>query len=258
MPPRPRRLAAASGRQYHLDIGPGDVAERVLLVGDPERVERIARRFTRRRVERRHREYVTVTGRWNGLDVTALGTGIGPDNTEIALVELTQVRRRLTILRVGTCGGLQRSVRPGDLVVSTAAVRLENTSLAWVPEGWPAVADPRWVLALEEGARQTGARVHVGLTGSAPGFYGAQGRRPPGFPPPRRDAARELAALGVLNLEMETSVLFTLAGLAGHRAGAVCAVLANRATGRVLPPSRRRAVEDAAIDAAFRALAAST
>ena len=240
-------------RQYHLGVGKGDVAPRVLLVGDPDRAERVARHFERRLGEWRHREYVTITGTYRGLPITVTGTGIGPDNTEIAVIELAQCRRDLTLIRVGTCGGLQRGTRLGDLVVSTASVRLEATTRFFVPEGFPAVADLAVTQALVEACRESGARHHVGITASAPGFYGAQSRRVPGFTPLFADVPGDMARLGVLNFEMETSALFTLASIGRLRAGAVCVVYAERRTGRVIRARDRAAAEASAIGVGLRA-----
>jgi uridine phosphorylase len=246
--------SAVRGKQYHLGVGPGDVAPRVILVGDPARAERVARHFERQHGSWRHREYVTITGWYRGLEVTVTGTGIGPDNTEIAVIELAQCRRDLTLIRVGTCGGLQRRTRAGDLVVSTAAVRLEATSRFFVPEGFPAVADLAVTQALVDACREAGARHHVGITASAPGFYGAQSRRARGFEPLHADLPGELARLGVLNFEMEASALFTLATIGGLRAGAVCVVLAERPSGRTLPARDRAGAEARAISVGLRAL----
>jgi uridine phosphorylase len=224
-----------------------------MLVGDPARAEKVAGRFEKRRGEWRHREFVTVTGVYRGLDLTVTGTGIGPDNMEIAVVELSQCRKDLTLVRVGSCGALQRAIGIGDLVVSTAAVRLENTTSFFVPEGFPAVASFEVTQALVDACRQIEARHHVGITASAPGFYGAQSRHVPGFAPRFPDLPGDLGRLGVLNLEMEISALFTLAALGGHRAGAVCAVYAQRPRRLFADAGQRRKSEALAIDAGLRA-----
>ncbi|HKC12611.1 MAG TPA: nucleoside phosphorylase, partial [Vicinamibacteria bacterium] len=244
-----RQRPGRRGRQYHLGVGRGDVASNVILVGDPARAEIVAGRFEKRRGEWRHREFVTISGVYHGLDVTVTGTGIGPDNMEIAVIELSQCRKDMTLIRVGSCGALQRGVRLGDLVVSTAAVRLENTTSFFVPEGFPAVASFEVTQALVEACGRTRARHHVGITASAPGFYGAQSRHAPGFPPRFADLPGDLGRLGVLNFEMEISALFTLAGLGGHRAGAVCAVYAQRPRRLFANARQRKQGEARAIEA---------
>ncbi len=241
-------------RQYHIGCGPGDVAPLVLLCGDPARAERAAGLFSRVRRRRRNREFVTLTGTWEGREVTVMGTGIGPDNMEIAVVEICQIVREPTLLRIGSSGALRRGIRLGDLVVTTGAVRLENTSTWFVPEGYPAVAHHEVVEALAGACRALGLRHHVGITASAPGFYGAQGRRAPGFEPRDPDLPRRLGRLNVLNFEMEISALLTLASVRGLRAGAVCAVFAHRILDTLAGAALRRRAEAACIRAGLAAL----
>ncbi len=245
---------AEAGRQYHIGLGPGEVADAILLVGDPARAERAAGLFEAVEVERRSREYVTYTGTHQGRRMTVMATGMGPDNTEIAVVELCQLVARPTVIRCGSCGGLQSQVGLGDLVISAAAYRLENTSLQFVGEGYPAAAHPEALLSLVQAAEEAGVCYHVGITATAPGFYGAQGRGLPGFPPRNPGVVEDLARQGVLNLEMETSCLFTLASLRGFPAGAVCAVYADRHHGAFVDPEEKRAAEGRCLQVALRAL----
>jgi uridine phosphorylase len=142
----------------------------------------------------------------------------------------------------------------GDLVVSQAALRLENTTRFFVDEGYPAVADPQAVLALAGAAEANGYRYHVGITATAPGFYGAQGRNVPGFPPRDPEIVARLAAQGVKNLEMETSTLLTLATLRGFIAGAVCAVYATRHDNVFITPAQKDAAELACVTTGLHAL----
>ncbi len=216
------------GRQYHIGLAAGEVAPFVMLVGDPARAVRVAAMFDETRLERRHREYVTYTGVHKGLPVSVMGTGMGPDNTEIAVVELCQCVGRPTMIRCGTSGGLQKDVGLGELVIAQAAYRLENTSLQYVGEGYPAAAHSEVVLSLIQAADGLRAPYHVGITATASGFYGAQGRQVEGFPPRNAGILADLERQGIKNFEMEASCLFTLASLRGFRAGAVCAVLADR------------------------------
>ena len=242
------RVQGNSARQYHIALGPGELAEYVLLCGDPDRAARVAGLFDEVRLERRHREYVTYTGKWNGLELSVMSTGIGADNTEIAVIEISQICHRPTLVRIGSCGTLREEVRIGDLVISAGAVRLENTSTFFVHEGYPAFADYEVLMALVAAAGRKGLRHQVGLTATAPGFYGAQCREVEGFPLRKPDLIRELAAQGVLNYEMETSALLTLSTLRGLRAGAVCAVYAHRPSGRFIaekdiPEAELRCIE---------------
>ena len=139
--PRDRRIAIPEGeRQYHIGLGPGDLAEYILLPGDPDRTARIATRFDSIELEQHHREFATVTGTFRGQRVSVVSTGIGTDNVEIVVAEILAITERPTFVRVGSCGSLQPEVNLGDLIVSTGAVRLEATTSFFVHDGYPAIA----------------------------------------------------------------------------------------------------------------------
>ena len=232
MPNADHRVALPIGeRQYHIGLGPGDLAEYILLPGDPERVQRIATRLDNLEGLRQHREFASVTGTYRGERVSVVSTGIGTDNVEIVVAEILAITERPTFIRVGSCGALQPEIAVGDLIISSGSVRLEATTSFFVHDGYPAVADYEAVAALVEAAAELGHRAHVGITATAPGFYGAQGRPIPRLPIRYPDLAEEMARQRVLNFEMEASALLVLAGLAGSRAGVVCAVYAHRPTG---------------------------
>ncbi|MCE9584690.1 MAG: nucleoside phosphorylase [Planctomycetes bacterium] len=242
-----------SGRQYHIGCSPGDIAPFVLLCGDPDRARRCSKLFQKIRVERANREYLTITGTWKGIPVSVMATGMGPDNTEIAVVELAQLAEP-TLLRIGSCGALQKHIPIGSIVVSSGAVRLENTSTHFVPEGYPAAAHPEAALALLQAAADLGLKHTFGLTATAPGFYGAQARAVPGFPPRFPDLDADLARIGVSNMEMEASALLTLATLRGLRAGCACAVFANRPANRFIDEKNKHRAEDDVIAVGLRAV----
>ena len=154
MPNADPRVALPTGdRQYHIGLGPGELAEYILLPGDPDRTARIATRFDDVELERRHREFASVTGTYRGTRVSVVSTGIGTDNVEITVAEILAITERPTFVRVGSCGALQPEIGLGDLIVSTGAVRLESTTSYYVHDGYPAVADYEAVLALIEAAR---------------------------------------------------------------------------------------------------------
>lgn len=245
------------GRQYHVGTAPGEVAQQILLVGDPARAAKVAERFDSVELQRAHREYVTITGVYQGQRLTVTATGIGTDNTEIAFIELSQCVENPTFIRVGSSGALRDGIELGDLVISTGAVRLESTSTQFVPEGYPAVAHHECVLALiEAGQAQTDRKVHVGLTATACGFYGAQGRQVPGFPPRDPERPARLGQLGVCNMEMEASLLFTLGQVTGYRTGAVCAIYANRGADTFVDSDARDQAEAACIETGLAAMVA--
>lgn len=252
------RVATDSGRQYHIGLAKGELADFIIFVGDPKRAEKVASRFDGGldgvEFDRRNREYVTLTGMHRGLRISVMGTGMGPDNTEMAIVELCQIVDNPTIIRCGSSGGLQDGIELGDLVISVGANRLENTSTHYVSEGFPAVASPEAVMALSQAAAKAGRRWHAGVTATAPGFYGAQGRRVPGFTPRNENIVEELARQGVKNLEMEASCLLTLATFRGFRAGAVCAIYATRKANEFANDSQRSQAEADCIETGLEAL----
>lgn len=255
MPNAANRVAVPTGeRQYHIDLGPGELAEYILLPGDPDRTARIATRLDSIELERRNREFASVTGTYRGQRVSVLSTGIGTDNVEIVIAEILAITERPTFIRVGSSGALQPEIAPGDLVISTGAVRLEATTSFFVHEGYPALAHHEAVLALIEAAERLGHRCHVGVTATAPGFYGAQARPIPQLPIRFPGLADEMARQRVLNFEMEGSALMVLSGLAGCRAGVVCAVYAQRITGDFVEGERKERAEAACVETGLESL----
>jgi uridine phosphorylase len=253
--PSDRRIAIPAGeRQYHIGLGPGELAEYILLPGDPDRTSRIASRLESIELEQRHREFATVTGRFRGERVSVVSTGIGTDNVEIVVAEILAITERPTFIRVGSCGALQPEMALGDLVITTGAVRLESTTSFFVHDGYPAVASYEAVAALIEAAERLGHRYHVGVTATAPGFFGAQGRPIPQLPIRYPDLAEEMARQRVMNFEMEASALLVLATLARCRAGVVCAVYANRTTGDFVTGDLNDAAEAACVETGLESL----
>lgn len=240
---------ATAGRQYHIALERGELAEYVLLVGDPGRVAKVAARFDSIELERSNREITTATGVYRGMPLSVMSTGMGTDNVEIVLAEVMEITDRPTFIRIGSSGALQAEIALGDLIVSTGAVRLENTTDAYVHPGYPAVAHREVVWALEAACRRLGAPHHVGLTATASGFYAPQGRAMRTLPVRYPELAEELRRQRVANLEMESSALFVLTALAGLRAGTVCAAYAQRVDGTFLEGAAKEAAEARCIDA---------
>jgi Uridine phosphorylase len=228
--------------QYHLELTTDDVAESVLLPGDPGRIERIAETWNEHAVVADHREYRTITGTHDGTPISATSTGIGSPSAAIAVEELARVGAQ-TCIRVGSCGAIQPETDVGDLIITTGAVRQEGTSKEYIRPEYPAVADHAVVSALAAAADQLGYDYHLGLTASTDSFYAGQSRE--GFDGFRARGAEaqidELRQAGVLNFEMEASALLTLAGIYGLRAGAVCTVFADRTTGEFRTEGEGRA-----------------
>ena len=255
MPNADHRVALPEGeRQYHIGLGPGELAEYILLPGDQDRTAKIAERFDHVDREHRHREFASASGTYKGLPVSVVSTGIGTDNVEIAVAEILAITRRPTFFRVGSCGALQPEMGLGDLAITTGAVRLETTTSWFVHDGHPAVAHHEAVLALIEAAERLGQRYHVGLTATSPGFFGAQGRPIPQLPIRYPDLAEDMARERVMNFEMEASALLVLAGLARCRAGVVCAVYAQRTTGDFVTGAAKDAAEAACVETGLEGL----
>ncbi|MFC4541611.1 nucleoside phosphorylase [Halosolutus amylolyticus] len=234
--------------QYHLEVGPEDVADTVLLPGNPERLEKIVAGWDDHDVVAHHREYRTATGTAEGTPISVTSTGIGSPSAAIAVEELARVGSD-TFIRVGSCGAIQAEMDVGDLVITTGAVRQEGTSDEYVREDYPAAADHEVVSALVAAAERLGYDYHTGVTMSADSFYAGQGR--PGFDgfeaAGADDLVDQLAEANVKNIEMEASAILTLANIYGLRAGAVCTVYANRETGEFRTEGESRAAETATL-----------
>lgn len=235
-------------RQYHIALERGELAEYILLVGDPGRVAKVSAGWDSVELERSNREFATATGTYRGMRLSVMSTGIGTDNVEIVLAEVLEITDRPTLIRVGSSGALQPEIAMGDLIVSIGAVRLENTTDFYVHPGYPAIAHRDVVWALEAACLQMGAPYHVGMTATASGFYAPQGRAMRTLPVRYPDLAEELRRQRVANLEMESSALFVLAGLAGLRAGTVCVAYAQRVDGTFLEGAAKEAAEARCID----------
>jgi uridine phosphorylase len=217
-------------------VSPGDIAGYVLLPGDPGRVARIARYWDEARLVGDHRGFVSYTGRYKGVGISAISTGIGGPSTAIVVEELLGLGAH-TFIRVGTTGAIVDYVDVGDLVINIASVRMEGTSKAYVMPEYPAVASLDVTLALIFAAENLGVKYHVGIGASTDSFYVGQER--PGFkgyiPPWSRGLVELLRSVRVLNFEMEASTIFTLSNIYRARAGSVCAVVASRPKDILVP-----------------------
>ena len=255
MPNADPRVALPDGeRQYHIALGPGELAEYILLPGDQDRIERIATRLTDIEMRQRHREFASITGASTDDASRPSRPASAPTTWRSCWPRSWLSLTHPTFIRIGSCGVLQDDIELGDLVVTTGAVRLESTTSFFVHDGYPAVADYGAVAALVEAAHRLGHTVHTGITATAPGFYGAQGRPIPQLPIRFPDLAAEMRDQRVINFEMEASALLVLAGLAGCRAGVVCTAYAQRASGRFVQGKQKDRAEAACIDTGLEAL----
>lgn len=251
------------GAVYHLGLHPDELADDVILVGDPGRVDMIASRFEKIEVRRQNRELWSRTGTYNGKRITVLSTGMGTDNLDIVMNELDtlanidlktrmpkETHRTLNLVRLGTSGALQADIPVEDSYVATRyAIGLDG--LLYFYKGNEAVNEiamrdafieqmdypkdlpmPYVVEGSKELFERLGQGYYQGLTATAPGFYGPQGRTlrmQLAYPENNRKIeAFRYQDWRVCNFEMESSALYGLGKMMGHRCLTVCAVIANR------------------------------
>ncbi|WP_461532779.1 nucleoside phosphorylase [Sinomicrobium sp.] len=258
-------LLNADGSVYHLNLRPEHIAPVIIFVGDPDRVEKITRHFDTVELSVQKREFKTQTGTYNGRRISVISTGIGPDNIDIVLNELdalfnidlkTRVPKErftpLKIIRIGTSGSLQQEVPVGSFLASRYALDINGMLHAYRTESLRNVAVEDAFIAHtawdENRARPLfipsshtlldifhSPEIHQGITATAGGFYGPQGRvlRLPLQNPSLNSKIRSFTfdSLKITNLEMETSAIYGLSQLLGHQAISLSAIIANRASG---------------------------
>ena len=216
-----------ASKQYHIQVGEGDVGKYVILPGDPKRCAKIAEYFDDPVLVADNREYVTYTGYLDGVKVSVTSTGIGGPSASIAMEELVRAGAD-TFIRVGTCGGMQLDVKSGDLVIATGAVRMEGTSKEYAPIEFPAVADIGIVNALIASAGEMKEEYHAGVVQCKDAFYG---QHAPEAMPVSYELLNKWEAwkrLGCLASEMESAALFIVASTLHVRVGSVFLVVANQ------------------------------
>ena len=250
------------GSVFHLHLRPEQLADIVVLVGDPGRVALVAEHFYHIECKASNREFNTVTGTYKGRRMTVLSTGIGIGNIDISVTELDALanvdfetrqekaeKRQLTLVRLGTSGAIQPDIRVGELVFARTSIGfdgllnyykarnevcdldMERAFIAhtgWnelLPKPYCIDADPALLALFEDVARE-------GITIAAPGFYAPQGRwvrlepQDPGLN--EKIESFDYRGRRITNFEMESSALAGLAALMGHRAATVCTIIAQR------------------------------
>jgi uridine phosphorylase len=253
------------GSIFHLHLKPEQLADTVILVGDPGRVALVASHFSQREMRVENREFVTITGTYKGRRMTVVSTGIGTDNIDIVVTELDALanidfatrtvkdaKRRLTLVRLGTSGGLQPDIPIGTFLFSRTSVGFDGLlnyydgrnevcdlpiERAFITHtGWSDLCPkPYFVDADAELTAHFAGSVREGITVSAPGFYAPQGRyvrlRPADPNLNDKLASFDYHGRKITNFEMEGSALAGLARLMGHRAATLCTIIAQRAAG---------------------------
>ncbi len=216
-------------KMYHIGIGKEDVlaAKYAIIPGDPGRVEKIAAFMNEPRKIGQNREYTSWLGYIEGEPVLAVSTGIGGPSAAIAVEELAQLGVN-TLIRVGTCGGMQLEVRSGDLVIVNGAIRMEGTSKEYLPIEFPALADFEVTQALRDEALDKQYSYHLGVVQCKDSFYGQHdpARMPVGYE--LKNKWQAWIAGGALASEMESSALFCVSSCLRLRAGAVMLCVWNQ------------------------------
>lgn len=214
-------------KQYHIQVGKGEVGRYVIMPGDPKRCEKIAQYLENPVLIADNREYVTYTGTLDGVKVSVTSTGIGGPSAAIAMEELCRCGAD-TFIRVGTCGGMQTEVKSGDIVIATGAIRMEGTSREYAPIEFPAVADITITNALTKAVKEKEYSYHVGVVQCKDSFYG---QHEPETKPVSYELQNKWEAwkrLGCLASEMESAALFIVASYLKVRAGSCFLVVANQ------------------------------
>lgn len=262
--PESELILNADGSVYHLGLLPEHIGDTIITVGDPERVAKVSQYFDEIWIQKSVREFVTHTGIFKGKKITVISTGIGTDNIDIVFNELDALvnidlktrtekteHHSLNIIRIGTSGSLQEDIEVDSILASSYGVDLgplqhfyptsdqENTTLdikdsfqkVLIQEGLhiPIAVTPASTLLLEKIAKG----FHRGITLTAPGFYGPQGRSLRGKSTLKESFFSAVSTLSiqghrVTNFEMETAGIYTMATLLGHRALSINLILANR------------------------------
>lgn len=215
------------GKQYHIQVGKGDVGRYVILPGDPKRCALIAKYFDDPKLIADNREYVTYTGTLEGTPVSVTSTGIGGPSASIAMEELVMSGAD-TFIRIGTCGGMDLDVKSGDMVIANGAIRMEGTSKEYAPIEFPAVPDFDVTNALVAAAKMLKKPYHVGVVQCKDAFYGQHSPETKPVSYELIDKWNAWLRLGCKASEMESAALFIVASSLKVRAGSVFLVMANQ------------------------------
>ena len=255
-------IVNAEGGIYHLGIKPNELAHKIIVVGDQDRVEIVSNFFDTVTHKNQHREFTCHTGRYKGKDISVISTGIGTDNIDIVLNELDALvnidlekriekedKISLEIIRIGTCGILQDEIPVHSFILSTHALGIDNVGHFYQLKSseetnellnqikasvdLPSEVIPYLTPASDKlNQRLNSPQVKTGITVTSSGFYGPQGRKLRlGLAAPKMNQSLyefSFKEHRFSNLEMECSALFSLATALGHEATAICLGLANR------------------------------
>lgn len=240
--------------QYHIKVLRKDLSNHIILVGNPDRIELSRQFFHPITYEFKFREFRILTGYFQDEYISLISSGIGPDNTEIVLNELKNILGEETaiVLRAGTCGSVSEEAKLKGFVVTEGAIRFENTSLFYVPDGYPAFSDFELFQSVVESCILKKVSFCTGLTATFPGFYRPQGRVSSFYE--SSDILKKLQQLNVKNIEMETSALLSIGRFLGFKCSAVCAVIADRLNNKFLSEDEIEEVEAKVVEIALTSM----
>lgn len=210
---------------HHLQVEKGEVGQFVILPGDPGRCELIANHFENPKLIAKRREYTTYTGTHKGLKVSVTSTGMGCPSAAIALEELIMAGTKYFI-RLGSTGALQKELNPGSIIIGNAAVRTDGTSLEYIPEEFPAIADIDVTTALVKAVEEKDIKKNVGIIWSHDAFYKGSIFADPNY----LEREKIWIDSNVLCVDNESSALFTISYLRKVKAGSILTVLGNHIT----------------------------
>jgi uridine phosphorylase len=253
------------GSIFHLNLLPGDIANKIIIVGDPGRVDMLSSLMTDIRVRKENREFRTVTGTFDTSEVTIISSGIGTDNIDILINELDALVNidlatgiihdepvSLTFIRLGTSGGLRGDIPTGSCIMTETAIGFDGLlhfyeGYDWILDTglsdtlveyleWPDTLSYPYAVNADKGLLELFSnKFGKGITISAPGFYAPQGRilRLETFDNEINNKLVGFSYRGrtISNYEMESSAIYALSSLLGHKALTICLVIGNRVTG---------------------------
>lgn len=196
--------------EFHIKCDPSDISRYCLTPGDPARAKKIAGYFENAKFVSDSRGYLVYSGNWRGVFMTVCATNMGGPTVAIALEELAHMGAD-TFIRVGSCGAVQPYLGPGDIVISTGAVRLGGTGNSYLPLHYPAVPTFQVVRALVDAAADMKIPVHLGIGAAGDAFYAP------------KEGRGDMAKAGVMSLEMESDTLYIVGQYRGWRTGALFA-----------------------------------
>ncbi len=216
----PGVMRGEDGKAPHIKLKEDEIARYVLLPGSPERSRLTASMFDKAEEKAFHREYLSFTGKYQGVDVTVMSTGMGVFSAATAVEELVDIGAD-TFIRIGSCATYQKEINLGDNIIATGCIRDEGCTLEFAPISFPAVPNLDVLTTLIESAREIGATYHTGVVRTCENFY-LRDRSP--------KLNEQYARLGAVALEMELSAILMAAIDLGKRAGGILTVGSNLMT----------------------------